>query len=127
MLDDPDPKTMVGTVADTLRHNILPLLSGHAAFELRLCVNALELVGRELAQAEQHEHAERARLERLLGHGGTLASLNRELAGRIRDGSIALDNADLVHHLWATVMEKLAVDQPAYASYVREKSVHRNE
>ncbi len=127
MLDEPDPRTIVATVAETLRQSILPLLSGHAAFELRLCINALELAGRELAQTEQLESAERLRLERLLGHSGSLQHLNRELAARIRDGSMALDNTELVRHLWATVMEKLAVDQPTYASYLRENGARQKE
>ena len=113
---------IVATVADALRRRILPLLAGAAAFETRLCVNALELVGRQLAHEQAFARAERARLEGLLGQTGSLEELNRELAARISDGVFTRDNGEFVAHLWATVMEKLAVDQPNYAAYVREKS-----
>jgi hypothetical protein len=127
MLDEPTPEVIVATVAEALRQRILPLLTGAAAFEARLCINALELVGRQLAHEEPFARAEGARLERLLGHPGSLEDLNRELAARIRDGAMTRDNAGLVAHLWATVMEKLAVDQPTYAAYVREKTAQPEE
>ena len=121
MLDDPTPPVIVGTVADALRRRILPLLTGAAAFETRLSINALELVARQLVHEEAFAQAESARLQDLLGRTGSLEDLNRELATRIRDGALSRDNAALVAHLWATVMEQLAVDQPNYAAYVREQ------
>lgn len=122
MLDQPEPKVIVGVVANALRQSILPLLTGSAAFEARLCINALELVGRQLEHGQDFAGAESTRLESLLGHAGSLESLNRELAASIRDGAMTRDDSGLVAHLWATAMEKLAVDQPSYAAYAREKS-----
>lgn len=127
MLDKPTPEVIVATVADALRQRILPLLTGAAAFEARLCINALELVARQLAHEQPFARAECVRLEDLLGHSGPLEDLNGELAARIRDGAMTRDNAELVAHLWATVMEKLAVDQPNYAAYVREKTARPDE
>jgi Domain of unknown function (DUF6285) len=46
--------------------------------------------------------------------------LNRVLAERIAKGELDLRTSGLAAHLWQTTMEKLAVDQPNYASYKRE-------
>ncbi|MEY9725580.1 hypothetical protein ABIA07_001481 [Bradyrhizobium yuanmingense] len=46
--------------------------------------------------------------------------LNRVLAHRIASGEMDLATPGLAEHLWATTMDKLAVDQPNYASYKRE-------
>ena len=51
---------------------------------------------------------------------GTLIELNRALADRIARGEVDLQTPGLSEHLWQTTMDKLAVDQPNYASYKRE-------
>ena len=56
----------------------------------------------------------------LLGMNGSLIELNRALADRIANGEVDLQTPGLPEHLWQTTMDKLAVDQPNYASYKRE-------
>jgi hypothetical protein len=51
---------------------------------------------------------------------GSLLELNRVLAGKIARGEMDLQTPGLFEHLWQTTMDKLAVDQPNYASYRRE-------
>jgi Domain of unknown function (DUF6285) len=51
---------------------------------------------------------------------GSLGELNRTLADRIAKGELDLRTPGLAEHLWQTTMDKLAVDQPNYASYKRE-------
>ena len=51
---------------------------------------------------------------------GSLGELNRALADRIANGEADLQTPGLAEHLWQTTMDKLAVDQPNYASYRRE-------
>jgi hypothetical protein len=117
MQDRPDPVDLVRAVAATLRERLMPQLAGSAAFEARVAANALDLVARQLEQAATADAAERVRLEALLGISGTLAELNGELCRRIADGAMAIDHAPLRAHLWATTLDKLAVDQPTYAAY----------
>jgi hypothetical protein len=50
----------------------------------------------------------------------SLRELNRVLAERIAKGEVDLQTPDVAEHLWQTTMDKLAVDQPNYASYRRE-------
>jgi|SRR5665213_110355 len=120
MQDEPTPEELIKAVADFLRNEIAPVISGHNAFKLRVSINALDLVTRQLALQESSEAAELAGLSKLLGMQGSLGELNRALADRIAKGEVDLQTAGLSDHLWQTTMAKLAVDQPNYASYKRE-------
>jgi hypothetical protein len=120
MQDEPTPTELIKAVADFLRNDIAPTISGHSAFNLRVSINALDLVTRQLALESRSDAAEAARLTQLLGMQGSLSELNRTLAERIAKGELGLQTPGLSDHLWQTTMDKLAVDQPNYASYRRE-------
>jgi hypothetical protein len=120
MQDEPTPEELIKAVADFLRNDIAPAISGHNAFKLRVSINALDLVARQLTLEQENDAAEAARLTRLLGMQGSLGELNRTLADRIAKGELDLQTPGLADHLWQTTMDKLAVDQPNYASYRRE-------
>ena len=120
MQDEPTPTELIKAVADFLRNDIAPVIGGHNAFKLRVSLNALDLVTRQLALQEGSDAAEAARLSQLLATQGSLAELNRALADRIAKGELDLQTPDLAEHLWQTTMAKLAVDQPGYGSYKRE-------
>jgi hypothetical protein len=120
MQDEPTPTELIKAVAEFLRNDIAPMISGHSAFKLRVGINALDLVTRQLTQEPDSDAAEAARLSKLLGMQGSLGELNRALADRIAKGEMDLQTPGLSEHLWQTTMDKLAVDQPNYASYRRE-------
>jgi hypothetical protein len=120
MQDEPTPTELITAVADFLRNEIAPAIKGHNAFKLRVGINALDLVTRQLALEQGSDAAESARLTQLLGVDGSLMELNRALSERIASGQADLQTPDLSEHLWRTTMDKLAVDQPNYASYKRE-------
>jgi hypothetical protein len=120
MQDEPTPTELIKAVADFLRNEIVPVMKGHNAFTLRVGINALDLVTRQLALEEAGDAAETARLKQLLGINGALIDLNRALSDKIAKGEVDLETPGLAEHLWQTTMDKLAVDQPNYASYKRE-------
>jgi uncharacterized protein DUF6285 len=120
MQDEPTPTELIKAVADFLRTEITPAIKGHNAFKLRVGINALDLVTRQLALEGPGDAAEAARLKQLLGIDGSVMELNRALAERIARGEVDLNTPGLKEHLWQTTMDKLAVDQPNYASYKRE-------
>jgi hypothetical protein len=120
MQDEPRPEELIKAVADFLRSDIAPVITGHNAFKLRVSINALDLVSRQLALEDGSDIAEAARLSQLLAMQGSLGELNRALADRIATGEVDLQTPGLADHLWQTTMDKLAVDQPNYASYKRE-------
>ena len=120
MQDEPTPTELIKAVADFLRNELTPAISGHSAFKLRVAINALDLVMRQLALQRGSDAAEAARLTQLLGMQGSLGELNRALADKISKGEADLNTPGLAQHLWQTTMDKLAVDQPNYAAYRRE-------
>lgn len=120
MQDEPTPIELTRAVADFLRNDIAPLISGHEAFKLRVAINILDLVTRQLTREDGSDAKEVERLRALLGMEGSVTELNRALAERIAKGEVDLATPGLAEHLWATTMDKLAVDQPNYASYKRE-------
>jgi hypothetical protein len=120
MQDEPTPTELIKAVADFLRNDITPAIGGHGAFKLRVAINALDLVTRQLALESSSDAAELARLKQLLDMEGLLGELNRALADRIARGETDLNTPGLADHLWQTTMDKLAVDQPSYAAYRRE-------
>lgn len=120
MQDEPTPIELTKAVADFLRNEITPLISGHQAFKLRVAINILDLVTRQLTQEEGSDAKEVERLRALLGVEDSISELNRALAERIAKGEVDLATPGLAEHLWQTTMDKLAVDQPNYASYKRE-------
>ena len=120
MQDEPTPVELTKAVADFLRDDIAPTVSGHNAFKLRVAINILDLVTRQLTLEAGSDAAEAARLKPLLGVDGSLFELNSALAEKIANGEMDLQTPGLAEHLWQTTMAKLAVDQPGYAAYRRE-------
>ena len=120
MQDEPTPTELTKAVADFLRSDIAPMIAGHNAFKLRVAINALELVVRQLTLEQGSGTAESERLVKLLGVEGSLLEQNRALAEKIAKGEVDLNTPGLSEHLWQTTLAKLAVDQPNYASYKRE-------
>jgi hypothetical protein len=120
MQDEPTPTELIKAVADFLRNEITPQIKGHNAFKLRVGINALDLVTRQLALEQGSDAAEAGRPKELLGMDGSLMELNRALSDKISKGGVDLQTPGLSEHLWLTTMDKLAVDQPNYASYKRE-------
>ena len=121
MQDQPTPVELINAVAEFLRADVAPQLSGHAAFKLRVGLNALDLVVRQLTLEASGDTAETARLSKLLGASGSLEDMNRQLSARIASGAIGFQTPGLTEHVWQTTMDKLAIDQPNYASYRRER------
>jgi hypothetical protein len=121
MQDEPTPTVLIKAVADFLRNELTPAIGGHNAFKLRVAINALDLVTRQLALESSSDAAESERLSQLLGRQGSLEELNRVLAGKIAAGEADLQTPGLAEHLWQTTLAKLAVDQPNYAAYRRER------
>lgn len=108
----PDAGRLLQAAAGYLDTDLLPTLDGYHRFHLRVCINALRIVERELAQGGMLESSERQRLERLLDHEGSVACLNNELADRIGSGDLSLDTPGLMEHLRATLRDALAINNP---------------
>lgn len=125
MLDSPTPGEILEVVAAMIRDQLVPQLPPDAVFHARVAANAIDLVRRQLQTGDALEAASLVRLQQLLGqqllgHQGDAAALERELCERIRSGSLTTDSPGLIDHLMACTLAKMSIDQPSYASYLRE-------
>jgi hypothetical protein len=119
MREQPDVIDLIDAVAQFLRQDAAPQLSGITGFHARVAANALDIVRRELVLGPAATAAEAARLRALLGHDGDCEGLNVELCERIADATIDPENPALLDHLWRTTLDTLAIDQPKYATFRR--------
>jgi len=115
--DHPTPPEILAAVIAFLRSEVTADITPHAVFQAKVAANALEIAKRDLELGSAADAAELERLDRLLGHSGTLLDLTRELAQKIAEGGVTLKTPGLADHLWASTLAKLAVDQPTYSGY----------
>ena len=112
--DPPKAPVLLEAVREWLQDELLPEASGGRAFHLRVAINMLSIVERELTDGATLDAEERQRLVALLGHEGDLDDLNRELCVQIRDGKRTGRDENLLEHLRATTKAKLRVANPRY-------------
>jgi hypothetical protein len=103
---------MLATIRAFLEQEILPDLAGDKWFNLKIALNMLAMIERELKLAPAADAAERARLADLLGRDGTLDELTRALAQAIREGTLAIDDPRLLDHLRRGTDAALAINNP---------------
>jgi len=126
MLDKPSGKRLLDAVVALLRDELMPKLEGADAFKARVAANALELVGREIETGQVVEEGEHRRLVALLGRPGSLDELNRALCDAIRDRRITLATSGVSEHLWTSTLDKMAIEQPRYATFQRVRSEQKS-
>jgi hypothetical protein len=99
---------LLAAARSTLGDDVLPLLEGRAAFQLRVTLRALGMVGRELNLAEEHAAIHAAGLARLG------VADEADFAGAIRDGQLLGRDAEIFEVLRASVRAKVEVANPSY-------------
>jgi hypothetical protein len=117
----PTAQELVAAVRGFLEQEVAGQLTGATAFNLRIAVNVLAIVERELA-AEDDSTAATARLGALLGADPGLgrAALEEKLVAALQSGALDLASAGLLTHLRADAVRQLGIDNPRYGSYRRE-------
>jgi hypothetical protein len=113
----PPAGDLLESVSQFLRDALLPSLSGTQAFNLRISINAIDLVRREIAMQDAADEREHARLSSLLGGGPSLEAMRQTLCEKIASGAMTLEQPALRQHLRATAIDRLAIDQPNYSAY----------
>jgi aminoglycoside phosphotransferase (APT) family kinase protein len=116
MHDRPSAVELLEAARGALGEDVLPLLEGRSAFELRVTLRALGIVRRELEHAEAHAAM----------HAAALATLavadERELAAAIREGALEHRDPELLPALRAIVRAKLEVANPGYLQATENSS-----
>lgn len=115
MADDrPDATELIETVREFLHDRLLPAMTGHAAFEVRIAANLLAIALRELDQGPRAAAAARERLARLVDRDGARDELDTALVERIRSGELGLADEALRAHVREDVRARLAIANPRY-------------
>lgn len=112
--DKPTAIELLEAVREFLERDMLPEMKGGRAFHTRVAINVLGIVCRELRDAPAFDATEHEELRQLLGHDGTLPDLVRELAERIRSGSLDDKRGEVMAHVRKVVEAKLRIANPGY-------------
>ena len=110
----PPAPDLLAAAREFLERDILPGLADEKWFNLKVALNLLSMVERELRQGAAADASELARVESLLGPNGALEECNRRLVAAIRDGSLAQDDPALLDHLEKTLADALAINNPRW-------------
>lgn len=130
----PNAEELIDAVGRFLESELLPELEGRLKFHARVAANVLDAVARELRDGPAAAAEEGARLVELLtdegnqdaggaardpeaplaGPGVGVEELSRQLARRIRNGEVALDDPDLLAHLAETARADVEVANPRH-------------
>ena len=131
MQDRPNPEELLEAVAAFLRDHVVPsTANGQVAFHARVAANALDIARRQMTLAPGMLEREHAALVKLLDAAPDrdVAQLNRMLCERIAHGVMDSGTPGLADCLWQITLDKLAVDQPSYETYVRvQRDAHPDD
>jgi hypothetical protein len=116
-LNRPTAGELLRAVAEHLEKVVQPRLSGTDAYQNRVALNLLRILGREAALGPELINEEQARLVDLLDISGAPTTLNEVLCTQISNGTLAATDPRLLDHLRRTVYAKMAIDNPQYAAY----------
>ena len=112
--DRPTAGELIEAIREFIDRDVMPELTGRKAFHVRVTLNVLATLQRELELAPDFDRAERDRLRQLLARDGSLAELNRALAEEIRAGRLDDRYKEVLDHLRQTVRDKLAIANPRH-------------
>lgn len=114
---------LIGIVSHYLREELRPELDGRHAFLTLVASNLLDSLARETVFGDEAALGEHARLRQLLGIDGDIDELNAELCRRVNRGKLNETSPDLMAHLTTTTLDRLAIEQPGYEAYRRERGL----
>jgi hypothetical protein len=114
MQDPPHPPEILQAVSAFLRDVVVPSAAPGVAYQARVAAAALDLIGREWVLGPAAEAAELAGLVGLLGQVDGVLEGRAELARRLGAGELTISSPGVAAQLRATVLAKLAIDQPRY-------------
>jgi hypothetical protein len=110
----PDAQTLLVAATKYMEDELMPTLNGYHRFKVRVTVNVLNTIRRELEMREGQAMAEHERLVAILGHEGDVETLSRELSERIRKGDFSLDDERLRTHIKQSLSDALSIANPKW-------------
>jgi hypothetical protein len=110
----PDIKTLLTAAIRYMEGELMPTLDGYHRFKVRVTVNVMNTIRRELEMRATQAEAEHQRLVAILGHDGDTETLSRELSDRIRKGDFSLDDQRLRAHIKQSLSDALSIANPKW-------------
>lgn len=115
---------LLGVVSRYLREDLRPELDqGRHSFLCLVAANLIDSLARDVAQGGEAANAATRRLSALLGAEGEAGDLEADLCRRLASGDMAETTPGLLEHLLETTLDRLAIDQPGYEAYRRERGL----
>ena len=113
----PSAAELIEAVAEFLADEVTPQLDPATAFKLRVALNAMAIVRRQLALGPALAEQECQALAGLLDRHADADTLNAALCAAIGDRQLTWRDGALLDMLMPIALGKLAVDNPKYATY----------
>jgi len=112
----PSAVDLVAVVREFLESDLLTAtgLDDDKRFNVRIAINLLATVERELRLGPQADAAEAERLAALVKAGNSISDKNRRLSQAIRAGAIRIDDPLLLEHLRHTLTDTLRNNKPKW-------------
>ena len=112
----PSAPDLLAVVREFLEADVLSAagLDEDKRFNVRVAVNLLATVERELRLGPEAEAAEAVRLAALVPERGSVMEKNRLLARAVREGTMASDDPQLLDHLRRTIIDTLRINNPRW-------------
>ena len=117
----PSAAELTAAVQQFLDTEIKPLVEGEQNYQLRIAVNLLTIVGREIELGNEHRQREQQGLSGLLDSDGTVEDLNKALCEAIGQRQFSITDSALLKHLRQSVLDRLTISNPRYSAYLRAK------
>lgn len=116
----PEADKLLETVIDFLQEEISPAVTEKALqFKLRVALNVLGIVQRELVDGALAAESERTQLRNLTdSDSDDLADLRARMAQSIREGNFDENLGAVADRLLPSVAKRLAIDNPRYSTLV---------
>lgn len=112
----PSAPDLVAVVREFLENDLLPAtgLDDDKRFNVRVAINLLATVEREVKLGPQADGAEAERLCALVKDGDSILEKNRLLSQAIRAGAISINDPLLIDHLRHTLTDTLRINNPKW-------------
>ncbi|WP_036256902.1 DUF6285 domain-containing protein [Spongiibacter marinus] len=114
-IEHPNAEQLLEAVSEFLKQSILPAVDAPAlSYQLRVAINGLGIVGRELSAGGNQQRGEQALLAEFLGQRGELVTLREQLRSHIEGSDAPYRDPALLEMLQKISDAKLAIDNPKY-------------
>ncbi|HCS28485.1 MAG TPA: hypothetical protein DIW43_13580 [Spongiibacteraceae bacterium] len=114
----PRATDLLKAVSECLQSEIVPALDDRALqFKMKIAVNVLAIVEREISRKPESNDRDKEQLETLLGEAGELSQLREKLNDKIAEGAFDGRDEELLASLQAASLRQLAIDNPNYSTY----------